>query len=180
MEKSWYRKMFSSPPAPEPETARPEAGDENAEVQYGLGVKFASGQGSSRDYALAAEWYRKAAAQSHPLAQFNLGVMYANGQGVARDDAQSAIWFDKAAQQGDAGAQYNLGKSCHRASLGPAENAPESRIEAYKWYHLAAAQGYQGSDAACASVILHMSREDVAAGDARVAGFTPTKTVTSP
>lgn len=180
MEKPWYRKMFSPPPTPAPETVHPEASDDNAEVQYGLGVKFANSQDSSQDYAQAAEWYRKAAAQSHPLAQFNLGVMYANGQGVVRDDAQSAHWFDKAAQQGDAGAQYRLGKSCHRASLGSAENAPESRIEAYKWYHLAAAQGYQGSDAACASVILHMTREDVAAGDARVAGFTPTKTVTSP
>lgn len=180
MDKPWYRKMFSPPPTPEPGTARPETSDNNAEVQYGLGVKFASGQGASQNYAQAAEWYHKAAAQSHPLAQFNLGVMYANGQGVVRDDAQSANWFDKAAQQGDAGAQYHLGKSCHRASLGSAENAPECRIEAYKWYHLAAAQGYQGSHAACGSVLFHMTREDVAAGDARVACFTPTKTVTSP
>lgn len=180
MEKSWYRKMFSHPPASKPEGTRLEASDENAEVQYGLGVKFANSKGTDQDYAQAAEWYRKAAAQSHPLAQFNLGVMYAHGQGVARDDVQSANWFDKAAQQGDAGAQYQLGKSCHRASLGPTENAPECRIEAYKWYQLAAAQGYQGSHAACASVIHHMTREDVAAGDARVAGFTPTKTVTSP
>jgi TPR repeat protein len=143
-------------------------------------VKFANGKGADQDYAQAAEWYRKAAAQSHPLAQFNLGVMYAHGQGVTRDDAQSADWFDKAAQQGDAGAQYHLGKSCHRASLGAAGNAPECRIEAYKWYHLAATQGYQGSHAACASVILHMTREDVAAGDARVAGFMPPKTITAP
>jgi TPR repeat protein len=179
MEKSWYRKMFPPPPVPQPETLRTDASNDNADVQYGLGVKFANGKGADQDYAQAAEWYRKAAEQSHPLAQFNLGVMYAHGQGVARDDAQSADWFDKAAQQGDAGAQYHLGKSCHRASLRVTENAPECRIEAYKWYQLAAAQGYQGSHAACAAVILHMTREDVAAGDARVAGFTPTKTVTS-
>lgn len=178
MEKPWYRKMFSPSPGPLAETAHLDASAENAEVQYGLGVKFASGQGAIQDYVQAAEWYRKAAAQSHPLAQFNLGVMYAQGQGVARDNVQSANWFDKAAQQGDAGAQYHLGKSCHRASLRPTDNAPESRIEAYKWYQLAAAQGYQGSHAACASVILHMSRQDVAAGDARVAGFIPTKTAT--
>lgn len=172
--------MFPPPPVAELEAARTDASDDNADVQYGLGVKFANSKGADQDYTQAAAWYRKAAAQNHSLAQFNLGVMYAHGQGVARDDAQSANWFDKAAQQGDAGAQYHLGKSCHRASLLMAENAPECRIEAYKWYQLAAAQGYQGSHAACASVLFHMTREDVAAGDARVAGFTPTKTVTSP
>lgn len=180
MDKPWYRKMFSHPPTSETEAAPTEAGEHNAEVQYGLGVKFANSKGTDQDYVQAAEWYRKAAAQSHPLAQFNLGVMYAHGQGVARDEVQSANWFDKAAQQGDAGAQYNLGKSCHRASLRPTESALEYRIEAYKWYQLAAAQGYQGSHAASASVLLHMTREDVAAGDARVARFTPTKTATSP
>jgi TPR repeat protein len=91
---------------------------------------------------------------------------------VARDSVQSTLWFDKAAQQGDAGAQYNLGKACHRASLnGSPERAHESRIEAYKWYHLAAAQGYTGSHSAVASLNLHMTREDVAAGDQRVAAF---------
>ena len=116
---------------------------------------------------------RKAADQSHSLAQFNLGMMYARGQGMIRDDEQSVIWFGKAAHLGDAGAQFNLGRSCHRASLsGSPEDAPESRIEAYKWYRLAAAQGYEGSHTGYETLAFSiMTRGEIAAGDQRVAGF---------
>jgi TPR repeat protein len=175
MEKSWYRNLFSRSQNARPEAASPNADSGNAEAQFGLGLKFANGQGVAQDYVQAADWYRKAARQSHPLAQFNLGVMYASGQGVAQDEAQSAVWFGKAAHQGDAGAQFKLGKSCHRASFAAqAQDAPEARIEAYKWYRLAAAQGYQGSAAARTALIFSMTREDVAIGDRRAAAFVAT------
>lgn len=172
MDKSWYRKMFSRPQNPEPEVTPSNADYGDADVQFSMGLKFANGAGATRDYAQAAEWYHKAADQCHSLAQFNLGMMYANGQGVPRDAAQSVMWFGKAAQQGDAGAQFNLGESYHRASLqGEREDAPESRIEAYKWYRLAAAQGYKDSVTAYTTLTLNMTREDVAAGNQRVAEF---------
>src|ERR1035438_6969055 len=114
MEKSSQQKMFSLPPMSHPEMASPKTDYGDAEVQFGMGLKFAADTGAARDYGQAAEWYRKAAEQNHSLAQFNLGVMYANGQGMIRDNGQSVIWFGKAAQLGDAGAQFSLGKSCHR------------------------------------------------------------------
>jgi TPR repeat protein len=172
MEKSWYRKLFSRPQQPDLEATPPAADYGDADVQFGMGLKFANGEGATRDYAQAAGWYHKAADQSHSLAQFNLGMMYANGQGVSRNAAQSAMWFGRAARQGDAGAQFNLGESCHRASLqGERKDAPESRIEAYKWYRLAAAQGYLDSETAYKTLTLNMTREDVAAGNSRVAEF---------
>jgi hypothetical protein len=172
MDKTWYRKMFSRPQKPDLEATPPNADYGDADVQFSMGLKFANGGGATRDYAQAAEWYHKAADQSHSLAQFNLGMMYANGQGVIRDAAQSVMWFGKAARQGDAGAQFNLGESCHRASLqGGREDAPESRIEAYKWYRLAAAQGYLDSETAYKTLTLNMTREDVAAGNRRAAEF---------
>jgi len=172
MEKSWYRKMFSHSQKPAPEVMPANADYGDAEVQFNMGLRFANGAGAKRDYAQAADWYHKAADQSHSLAQFNLGMMYAHGQGVAKDAAQSAIWFGRAARQGDAGAQFNLGESCHRASLqGARKDAPESRIEAYKWYRLAAAQGYLDSETAYTTLTLNMTREDVAAGNRRVAEF---------
>jgi TPR repeat protein len=172
MDKPWYRKFFSAPPPPVLEATPPDADLGNAEVQFGMGLKFANATGEGQDYVQAAEWYRKAADQSHSQAQFNLGMMYANGQGVTRDDAQSAIWYGRAAQQGDASAQFNFGRSCHRTSLWAApEAAPESRIEAYKWYQLAAAQGYKATDVAIVTLILSMTREDVDTGNQRVAAF---------
>ena len=172
MDKPWYRKLFSHAENPASNTTASKADYEDADVQFGMGLKLASSQGVAPDYSQAAQWYRKAADQCHPLAQFNLAMMYAKGQGVARNDTESVSWLRKAAQQGDAGAQFYLGKTCHRASLaGASEQATESRIEAYKWFHLAAAQGYRGSVSACTPVILGMTFADVAVADRHVAAF---------
>ena len=176
MVKSSQQKMFSPPPMSDPVLASPRTDYGDAEVQFGMGFKFAADTGAAQDYRQAAEWYHKAAEQNHSLAQFNLGVMYARGQGVVRDDAQSAMWFGKAAHLGDAGAQYHMGDSCHRASVvqGPVD-AAESRIEAYKWYRLAAVQDYRNAIMAWSNLTLNMTRADVAAGDQRVAAFEVTR-----
>jgi len=153
-------------------SGRAGADEGDPEVQFGLGVQFANSPGNALDYACAAQWYRKAADQNHSLAQFNLGMMYSQGQGVPLDDAQALVWIRKAADRGDAGAQHNLGTRCYRASIsGPRENAPESRIEASKWFQLAAAQGYLGSDAACERVTLSLSRDEVAEAGRRTTRF---------
>lgn len=172
MAKPLLHRLFSrSQSIPLPTTeAMAQRGD--AEAQFRLALKYANGHGAALDYAQAAYWYLKAADQSHSLAQFNLGIMYANGQGMSRDWAESAMWIRKAANLGDAGAQYYLGSSCHRDSLsGQPENASEARIEAYKWYRLAAAQGYKGSEMACEVVSLGMSREDLDEGARRMSAF---------
>ena len=94
------------------------------------------------------------------------------GQGVTRDAAQSAVWFGRAARLGDAGAQIHLGESCQRVSFGQAPaDASESRIEAYKWYRLAAAQGYRNSEKAWSNLTFNMTQADVTAGNQRVAAF---------
>jgi TPR repeat protein len=175
MEKSWLGKMFLSSKKSRLATARPDVevvAAEDAEAQFGLGVRFAAGTGAAQDYAQAADWYRKAAEQNHGLAQFNLGMMYAKGQGVVRDDAQSLVWFGRAANLGDAGGQYHMGRNRQRASMdGLPADAPEARIEAYKWYQLAAAQGYKDSEGASAMLTFKMTREDVTEANQRVARF---------
>ncbi|MGO8839442.1 MAG: tetratricopeptide repeat protein [Limisphaerales bacterium] len=63
----WYRKAA-------------EKGD--AEYQCQLATEIMRGRGLAQNYAEAAEWFLKAAAQGHALAQFNAGVCYWNGHGV--------------------------------------------------------------------------------------------------
>lgn len=175
MDKPWYRYFFEGSPTQDLETTKAKANTGDASSQFSLGLKYASGAGEAQDFAQAAHWFLKAADQSHSLAQFNLGVLYATGRGVPRDDTQATTWFQKAARQGNAGAQFNLGMSHYRASLeGLPTDAPESRIEAYKWFHLADAQGYKGSASARESVNLNMTREEVADGNQRVATFAVT------
>ncbi len=176
MTKPWYRRLFSSTPhTPHGESLNDRAEKGDAEAQFGLGLKYANSPGAAQDYPEAARWYLKAADQRHPLAQFNLGMMYANGHGMPADELVAAEWFQKAALQGDAAGQFHFGMSHHTASIrGSQENATELRIEAYKWLHLAAAQGYFGSDAACERVSFKMSREEVADGNHRAAAFVGT------
>ena len=52
------------------------------------------------DYAVAAQWFRKAADQGNARAQGNLGVMYADGQGVPKDYVQAYMWFNLGAAGG--------------------------------------------------------------------------------
>src|ERR1035438_7183219 len=107
----FFRRLFSRPQQPAAETTETtetKSGHGDAEAQFSMGVKFA-GEGAAQDYAQAAQWYLKAADQSHTLAQFNLAIMYASGQGVARDEVKSMGWMRKAADLGDAGAQHHMG-----------------------------------------------------------------------
>jgi TPR repeat protein len=151
-----------------------------ADAQFSLGLNFANGVGVAQDFAQAAMWYLKAAEQSHPLAQFNLGRMYALGQGLPCDAAKSLMWIQKAANLGDAGAQFNLGQAHQRASLhGPATETSAERIMAYKWFRLAANQGYAGSEAACEIMNLKMSREDLMEGGRSVAAFNAARVLTA-
>ena len=143
-----------------------------AEAQFSLGLRYASGNGAAPDYVQAEHWYRKAAGQNHALASFNLGMMNANGHGMPADRAKALVWIQRAADLGDAGAQFNLGSTHHRAVMdGVAENVSQSRIDAYKWFCLAAAQGYQGAAVAGEVVNLYMSRADVMEGCRRIAAF---------
>jgi TPR repeat protein len=168
----WYRRLFNRTEAPDRQSTLDQAGRGDADAQFALGLKFSAAQGPSQDLAQAAQWYQKAADQNHPLAQFNLSVMFAAGQGVQQNDSTALMWARKAAEGGDAGGQFKLGSACHRTSMSPIPaDSMESRVEAYKWFHLAADQGYKGSDAARERLTLSMTREEVDAGNERVAAF---------
>jgi len=154
-----------------PQFTRSDADAGNAEAQFGMGLRCTIAS-ATPDYAQAAEWYRKAADQNHHLAQFNLGQMFAQGHGVAHDETTAVMWMRRAADGGDAGAQFNLANRCYRASMKiAASTAAESRIEAYKWYRLAAAQGYGTSQNSSDVVTMSMSREEVTQGNQRATAF---------
>ena len=146
-----------------------EGGD--PEAQFALGLAFAS-TGNMYDCQEAAQWYLKAAAQSHPRAQYNLGLMYLKGQGVPRDKGLSRLWMSKAANLGDAGAQYEFGMREHRLSMDEnSEGALELKIEAYKWLLLAAAQGHEGSETGCDFIAMDLTHSAVIEGKRRASLF---------
>jgi len=90
-----------------------------------------------KDYAQAAEWFRKAAEQGDVKGQYNLGLFYSDGKGVGQDYAQAAQWFRKAADQGLAQAQNNLGFLYQQG-----QGVPKDPAQAAQWFRKAADQGY--------------------------------------
>ena len=152
------------------QAARAQAEQGNADAQFTLGLSCSTGNGHAQDLPQAAQWYRLAADQHHALAQFNLGLMFAGGQGVTTDHTAALHWINLAATSGDAGAQFYLGNRCHRASFGKqAANPGELRIESYRWFRLAAAQGYKDSITHCNRLTINMTRAEVAEASERVA-----------
>jgi TPR repeat protein len=114
------------------------------DVQFTAGLAFEEGRGVSQiypqglkqDYAVAAEWYRKAANQGLDVAQFKLGWMYESGHGVPQDYAEAGSWYRKAADQGLAEAQRYLGDMYEKG-----RGTPQDYAEAAKWWRKAADQG---------------------------------------
>jgi TPR repeat protein len=174
---SLYRRFFGpAPQHPTPEATQAAAEGGDPDAQFALGLKFSTTKGPPVNLEHAAHWYRKAADQDHALAQFNLGIMFARGQGLRQDDTSAVMWIRRSAEGGDAGAQFNLGTRYHRSSMDRNQmDCVESCVEAYKWFRLAADQGYKGSAAACERVTLSMSSEEVKDGNARVAAFVARK-----
>lgn len=120
--------------------AKANAGDAAAQVQ--MGEHYAQAAAAERhteqaaaDYKQAEAWYRKAADQNNIPGELHLAALYRDGgNGFPRDMEQAARWYRKAADQGDAGAEGTLAVLY---SMG--QGVPQSDVEAYFWFDLAAA-----------------------------------------
>ncbi len=146
---------------------------EDAEFQFEQGQRFERGEGVSQDYARAAEYYPKAAAQGQAAAQFNLGFMYGQGRGVSLNGATAHQWLRQAAEQGHPGAQYHLGVHLYQDSKRLAQaQASEARIEGYKYVQMAVRHRYRGADSALEFIAMGMTRKEVQEGGRRAASST--------
>lgn len=77
---------------------------------YNLAMLYKNGMGQEINYALAAEYYRKAASRNIIQSFSNLGFLYSEGgYGLQKDLSEAARWFLDGAERGDPMSQYNLG-----------------------------------------------------------------------
>ena len=144
-----------------------EAGD--AEAQFTLATIFDLGVDVPKNYAESGKWYLKAANQGLAEAQFKLGVRYFEYGKQAKENYTTAFsWFYKAANQGIAAAQYNVGLMYQ---LG--RGVPTNRVEGYKWYNIAAAQGFTKAAAAREILDSELSRNEVLEAEQRAVAFVP-------
>ncbi|MBV8806179.1 MAG: caspase family protein [Sinobacteraceae bacterium] len=75
----------------------PSAESGSAEAQNNVGEIYERGVGGQPDYAAAALWYQKAAAQNYSRAQVNLGALYEQGLGVDKDELKALNLYRQAA-----------------------------------------------------------------------------------
>ena len=112
-----------------------EGGD--AVAQYSLGKLLEKGGGEiKRDYPLAADWYRKSAAQGIAAAQNNLGLMFAEGRGVPLDTGRAAQLWLAAGHNDHPIAQYNLALAYFRG-----DGVQKNKSKAELWFRRAADLG---------------------------------------
>jgi len=72
----------------------------DAKAQVFVAYLYETGQGVTRNYSKAAEWYSRAARQGNPVAQTQLGNMYRLGRGVPQNYVLAHMWLDLASKQG--------------------------------------------------------------------------------
>jgi TPR repeat protein len=112
---------------------RAEAGD--AESQFELGAKYASGDEVRQDYAEAVKWFTRAADGGQVLAAATLGAYYWAGRGVLQDDISAYMWSSIAKDGGDEASKYRLAILRARMTANEISEA-EQRAAAWRQSHL--------------------------------------------
>jgi TonB family protein len=90
----------------------------NPVMQTLLGKAYRDGRGATADAAAAAEWFRKAAAQSYTEAQFAYAEALELGVGVRKDDAEAPRLYELAARAGWPAALQRMLAVAERGELG--------------------------------------------------------------
>ena len=112
--------------------------EENAVLQYDIGLMYFEGNGMTQDYMKAFQWFTQAAKLNHPEAQDYLGLCYEYGYGTEQNVRQAVEWYERSAGQGNASAQYHLALMYHFG-----RGVDQSYPVAFGWFKKAAEQNHQ-------------------------------------
>jgi localization factor PodJL len=135
-----------------------------AVAQYRLGTLYERGQGVTADPAKASHWYELSANQGNRKAMHNLAVFYAS----KKDMANAARWFAKAASLGLSDSEFNLAVLCERG-----DGVPQSLVDAFKWYSIAATAGDIESKARVGVLQTQLNDADKATATKEIEAFHP-------
>ena len=84
--------------------------EKNTYIHYRIGKMYAKGEGTEKDYAMAALWLDKAASKHHKYAEYTLAGLFYRGQGVEQNYMRAFNLYCDSAEQGNPYAEYELGK----------------------------------------------------------------------
>jgi TPR repeat protein len=150
---------------------RPLAANGDADAQFNLGQAYKLGRGVPVDLPIAADWFRKAAAQGHQRANDNYGLLlFQQGR---REDAMPYI--RKAADRGEPRAQYILGIAMFNGDLDH-----KDWVMAYALMTRAAAAGLEQAIASLATMDKYIPAEQRQKGTALAARMAQVLTPVTP
>jgi localization factor PodJL len=142
---------FSSNAAKSVMTLTQAAASNDPEAFYATATRYLEGtNGVKQDYARAAYWYGKAAAQGLAPAQYRLGTLYERGKGVARDLDAAQGWYERAAGLGNVKAMHNAA-----VLAASSDGHKPDYARAFKWFSLGAAHGLKDSQYNLAVLLEH-------------------------
>src|SRR5690348_9105545 len=90
---SWFFRASSITSTTDIPTTRRAADRGDPVAQYYLALRYATGNGLSRNDLLAFHWYEQAAKQGLAAAQNNVGAAYMKGKGVERNPSEGIEWY---------------------------------------------------------------------------------------
>ncbi len=118
-----------------------ESGQDDADSQYQKGLAYLYGTDVPKDFAKAAECFKRACRNGSMPARRELGILYASGQGVEADMEKAVRYLGQAADSLDPSALYHLGLMYEVGSGVPKDLQKAVRMLAY-----AAEMGFPGAD----------------------------------
>lgn len=116
----------------------------HARACFKIGWMYEHGEAVPEDKDKAGKWFLKAAEQGHAKSQVRLAelldaeeVIINQIEGIVDEEVEAAKWFRKAAEQGNGLAQMRIGDKYYHGT-----GVPQNDVEAYAWFLLAKARGY--------------------------------------
>lgn len=131
---------ITAPVSIEPAALRAAADEGDRFAQFEVGAILTEGTVVEQDFAQAAAWYERSAAQGFAPAQYRLGSLYEGGRGVDSDLDMARLWYQRAAEAGNRMSMHNL------ASLyAGGELEDQDFAAAAHWFEEAAGRGLTDS-----------------------------------
>ena len=81
----------------------------NDQAMTNIGLMYLKGEGVTKDFTLAREWFEKAALYDNASANYNLALMYQTKIGVEEDMDKAIAYFRKAVAKDHQSASFRLG-----------------------------------------------------------------------
>ena len=112
-----------------------ERGDANA--QFAIGARYATGEDVAQNFAEAVTWFSKAAEQGHVVAQATLAAYYWAGRGVPQDLNKAYFWSILARAGGDEGSKFRAAALSSRMTRAQVLAAQQAANDWLKQHQLA-------------------------------------------